>query len=238
FTEIDIHDMERPLDKPKVIMLEDLPKNVKALEFMVDASKQQGINEKQLSVDAGNLVGKIYNELTTAYSKGRGVDVNDPKIQKSLNMLIVRLVFLMYADDSNLFGKEDIFQHFIERKEPQDIRGALSDLFKVLDQKEDERDPFLSEELQQFSYVNGGMFSDENLIIPQFTDELKRLIVEDAGQGFDWSGISPTIFGAVFESTLNPETRRSGGMHYTSIENIHKVIDPLFLNDLHEKFDK
>lgn len=238
FTEIDIHDMERPLDKPKVIMLEDLPKNVKALEFMVDASKQQVINEKQLSVDAGNLVGKIYNELTTAYSKGRGVDVNDPKIQKSLNMLIVRLVFLMYADDSNLFGKEDIFQHFIERKEPQDIRGALSDLFKVLDQKEDERDPFLSEELQQFSYVNGGMFSDENLIIPQFTDELKRLIVEDAGQGFDWSGISPTIFGAVFESTLNPETRRSGGMHYTSIENIHKVIDPLFLNDLHEKFDK
>lgn len=238
FNEIDIHDMERPLDKPKVIMLEDLPKNVKALEFMVDASQQQVINEKQLSVDAGNLVGKIYNELTTAYSKGRGVDVNDPKIQKSLNMLIVRLVFLMYADDSNLFGKEDIFQHFIERKEPQDIRSALSDLFRVLDQKEDERDPFLSEELQQFSYVNGGMFSDENLIIPQFTDELKRLIVEDAGQGFDWSGISPTIFGAVFESTLNPETRRSGGMHYTSIENIHKVIDPLFLNDLYEEFDK
>ena len=238
FNEIDIHDMEHPLDKPKVIMLEDLPKNVKALEFMVDSSQQQVINEKQLSVDAGNLVGKIYNELTTAYSKGRGVDVNDPKIQKSLNMLIVRLVFLMYADDSNLFGKEDIFQHFIERKEPQDIIGALSDLFRVKKKKEDERDPFLSEELQQFSYVNGGMFSDESLIIPQFTDELKRLIVEDAGQGFDWSGISPTIFGAVFESTLNPETRRSGGMHYTSIENIHKVIDPLFLNDLHEEFDK
>ncbi|MGK4057629.1 DNA methyltransferase [Limosilactobacillus reuteri] len=238
FNEIDIHDMERPLDEPKVIKLEDLPKKVKSLEFMVDANQQQVIDEKQLSVDAGNLVAKIYNELTNAYAAGRGIDVNEPRIQRSLNMLIVRLVFLLYADDSNLFGKEDIFQAFIERREPRDIRRDLSELFKVLDQPEEQRDPYLDDEFNQFAYVNGGMFSDENVIIPQFTDELKQLIVEDAGYGFDWSGISPTIFGAVFESTLNPETRRSGGMHYTSIENIHKVIDPLFLNDLHEEFDK
>ena len=238
FNEIDIHDMERPLDEPKVIKLEDLPKKVKSLEFMVDANQQQVIDEKQLSVDAGNLVAKIYNELTNAYAAGRGIDVNEPRIQRSLNMLIVRLVFLLYADDSNLFGKEDIFQAFIERREPRDIRRDLSELFKVLDQPEEQRDPYLDDEFNQFAYVNGGMFSDENVIIPQFTDELKRLIVEDAGRGFDWSGISPTIFGAVFESTLNPETRRSGGMHYTSIENIHKVIDPLFLNDLHDEFDK
>lgn len=238
FNEIDIHDMERPLDEPKVIKLEDLPKKVKSLEFMVDANQQQVIDEKQLSVDAGNLVAKIYNELTNAYAAGRGIDVNEPRIQRSLNMLIVRLVFLLYADDSNLFGKEDIFQAFIERREPRDIRRGLSELFKVLDQPEEQRDPYLDDEFNQFAYVNGGMFSDENVIIPQFTDELKRLIVEDAGYGFDWSGISPTIFGAVFESTLNPETRRSGGMHYTSIENIHKVIDSLFLNDLHDEFDK
>ena len=238
FNEIDIHDMEHPLDAPKVIKLEELPKKVKSLEFMVDANQQQVIDEKQLSVDAGNLVAKIYNELTNAYAAGRGIDVNEPRIQRSLNMLIVRLVFLLYADDSNLFGKEDIFQDFIERREPRDIRRDLSELFKVLDQTEEQRDPYLDDEFNQFAYVNGGMFSDENVIIPQFTDELKRLIVEDAGRGFDWSGISPTIFGAVFESTLNPETRRSGGMHYTSIENIHKVIDPLFLNDLHDEFDK
>ncbi len=230
--------MEHPLGDPRVIKLEDLPRNVKALEFMVDASQQQVINEKLLSVDAGNLVAKIYNELVIAYSKGRGIDIKDPQIQKSLNMLIVRLVFLLYADDSNLFGKEDIFQKFIEESRPKDLRQRLIELFKVLDQKEDEREPFLNPEYNQFPYVNGGMFSDEDVIIPQFTDELKRLIVEDAGQGFNWSGISPTIFGAVFESTLNPDTRRSGGMHYTSIENIHKVIDPLFLNDLHEEFDK
>ena len=238
FNEIDIHDMEHPLDEPKVIKLEDLPKKIKSLEFMVDANQQQVIDEKQLSVDAGNLVAKIYNELTNAYAAGRGIDVNEPRIQRSLNMLIVRLVFLLYADDSNLFGKEDIFQNFIERRESRDIRRDLSELFKVLDQSEEQRDPYLDDEFNQFAYVNGGMFSDENVIIPQFTDELKRLIVEDAGRGFDWSGISPTIFGAVFESTLNPGTRRSGGMHYTSIENIHKVIDPLFLNDLHDEFDK
>lgn len=238
FNEIDIHDMENPLDAPKVIKLEDLPQKVKSLEFMVDANQQQVIDEKQLSVDAGNLVAKIYNELTNAYAEGRGIDVNEPRILQSLNMLIVRLVFLLYADDSNLFGKEDIFQAFIERREPRDIRSDLSDLFKVLDTPEEQRDPYLDDEFNQFAYVNGGMFSDENVIIPQFTDELKRLIVEDAGRGFDWSGISPTIFGAVFESTLNPETRRAGGMHYTSIENIHKVIDPLFLNDLHDEFDR
>jgi hypothetical protein len=238
FNEIDIHDMEKPLATPTVIKLSDLPQKVKLLEFIVNASQQKVINEKKLSVDAGNLVAKIYHELTNAYSQGRGVDVNSPEIQRSLNMLIVRLVFLLYADDSNLFGKDNIFQAFIERREPRDIRRDLSALFKVLDQPESERDPYLDDEFNRFAYVNGGMFSDENVIIPQFTDELKRLIVEEAGAGFDWSGISPTIFGAVFESTLNPETRRSGGMHYTSIENIHKVIDPLFLNDLHDEFDK
>ena len=238
FNEIDIHDMEKPLAKPTVIKLSDLPQKVKLLEFIVNASQQKVIDEKKLSVDAGNLVAKIYHELTNAYAQGRGVDVNSPEIQRSLNMLIVRLVFLLYADDSNLFGKDNIFQAFIERREPRDIRRDLSTLFKVLDQPESERDPYLDDEFNQFAYVNGGMFSDENVIIPQFTDELKRLIVEEAGAGFDWSGISPTIFGAVFESTLNPETRRSGGMHYTSIENIHKVIDPLFLNDLHDEFDK
>ncbi len=230
--------MEKPLSEPTVIKLSDLPQKVKLLEFIVNASQQKIIDEKKLSVDAGNLVAKIYHELTNAYAQGRGVDVNSPEIQRSLNMLIVRLVFLLYADDSNLFGKDNIFQAFIERREPRDIRRDLSALFKVLDQPESERDPYLDDEFNQFAYVNGGMFSNENVIIPQFTDELKRLIVEEAGAGFDWSGISPTIFGAVFESTLNPETRRSGGMHYTSIENIHKVIDPLFLNDLHDEFDK
>ncbi|MCC4508239.1 N-6 DNA methylase [Limosilactobacillus reuteri] len=239
FDEIDIHNMndDHP-EKPTVIKLKDLPNKVKALDFLVDAHQQQLINERQLSVDAGNLVAKIYDSLATAYSKGRNVNINDPKIQRSLNMLIVRLVFLFYADDTGILGETNMFQHLLEDQKPEDIRQVLTELFKVLDQPEDKRDPYLASQYNQFTYVNGGMFSDENIIIPQFTPDLKDLIIKEAGQGFDWSGISPTIFGAVFESTLNPETRRSGGMHYTSIENIHKVIDPLFLNNLRTEFNK
>lgn len=239
FDEIDIHNMnDNHPEQPTVIKLKDLPNKVKSLDFLVDAHQQQLINERQLSVDAGNLVAKIYDSLATAYSRGRNVDVNDPKIQRSLNMLIVRLVFLFYADDTGILGETNMFQHLLEGQKPEDIRQVLTELFKVLDQPEDKRDPYLASQYNQFTYVNGGMFSDENIIIPQFTPELKDLIIKEAGQGFDWSGISPTIFGAVFESTLNPETRRSGGMHYTSIENIHKVIDPLFLNDLRTEFNK
>lgn len=238
FIETRIYDMNKPLADPRVIMLKDLTTNYKVLDFMVDASQQQIIDEKQLSVNAGNLVAKIYDELAKAYSLH--ADINDSKIQNSLNMLIVRLVFLLYADDTGILGQENMFQKFLERRDPRDIRPALITLFKTLDEDPDkgERDEFLDQEYLQFKYVNGGMFSNENVIVPQFTQELKDLIVNEAGKGFNWSNISPTIFGAVFESTLNPKLRREGGMHYTSIENIHKVIDPLFLDDLRSEFDK
>ena len=150
--------------------------------------------------------------------------------QRSLNKLCVRLVFCLYAEDAGLFGPIDAFSKYIAQFEPQHIRRALIDLFKVLDTKPEDRDEYLDDELAAFPYVNGGLFQDENIVIPKITEAIKQTLLESAN--FDWSKISPTIFGAVFESTLNPETRRSGGMHYTSIENIHKVIDPLFLDDL------
>ena len=197
FNQIDIHDMNKPLAAPTTIKLEELPDKFKQLEFMVDANQQQVINEKKLSVDAGNLVAKIYDSLHDAYAKGNGVDVDSPRIQQSLNMLIVRLVFLMYADDTGILGQEDMFQNFIERRPPQDIRQGLIELFKVLDQDPDkgERDPYIDKEYSQFSYVNGGMFSDENIVIPQFTPELKELIVVVPPRS--WSiffKISPRVF--------------------------------------------
>ncbi|MGQ3491253.1 DNA methyltransferase [Limosilactobacillus mucosae] len=236
FDQIDIHDMDHPLDEPKTIMLTELPKHFKDLEFMVDIHKQQIINEEQVSFKAGELVAKIYNELAKAYAEH--ADLSDTHIQRSLNVLIVRLVFLLYVDDTQLFGNEDMFQAFLERREPRDIRRDLISLFEVLNTPLNERDPFMDEEFAAFPYVNGGMFANEDIVVPQFTQELRDLILDDASRGFNWSGISPTIFGAVFESTLNPETRRSGGMHYTSVENIHKVIDPLFLNDLRSELNK
>ena len=150
-------------------------------------------------------------------------------------MLCVRLVFCLYAEDALIFGSNGhMFHDYLEQFETKDLRRALIDLFKVLDQdpEKGQRDKYLDDSLAAFPYVNGGLFADEDIEIPPFTDEIRDILLSKASAGFDWSQISPTIFGAVFESTLNPETRRSGGMHYTSIENIHKVIDPLFLDEL------
>ena len=184
----------------------------------------------EISIKAGNLVGVLYDEILKQY-----INPESEETLKSLNMLCVRLVFCLYAEDSGLFGKKLMFHDYLTRFEARDLRRALIDLFKVLDTKIEDRDPYMVEELSQFPYVNGGLFEDENIEIPNLNDNVRNLLLTNASEDFDWSDISPTIFGAVFESTLNPDTRRSGGMHYTSIENIHKVIDPLFLDDLKEE---
>ena len=157
---------------------------------------------------------------------------------KSLNALCVRIVFCLYAEDAGIFGKRNMFHDYLAAYDVKDCRRALIELFKTLDTPIEERDEYLEEDLSQFPYVNGGLFADETIEIPQFTEEIKKMLLENASEDFNWRDISPTIFGAVFESTLNPETRRTGGMHYTSIENIHKVIDPLFLDDLKSEFEE
>lgn len=131
-----------------------------------------------------------------------------------------------------------MFYDYLVDFETRFFRNAIIDLFQVLNTPVSLRDPYLDEKLNEFPYVNGGMFSENNIEVPQFTDELRDLILNNASHDFDWSYISPTIFGSVFESTLNPEIKREGGMHYTTIQNIHKVIDPLFLNELREELDE
>ena len=187
-------------------------------------------------MQAGELVGVLYDELLKQYK-----DPTAPETLKSLNALCVRLVFCLYAEDAGIFGRRDMFHDYLKDVPATGIRKALVELFRVLDQKPEERDKYLSDDnpaLAAFPYVNGGLFADENIEIPPFTEELKNILLSKASEDFDWSAISPTIFGAVFESTLNPETRRSGGMHYTSIENIHKVIDPLFLDGLKAELEE
>ena len=232
FAEFWVYDMEQPNGEPQKILLKDLEKEYYRLQFLVDEGNEHLKREMEVSVKAGNLVGVIYDKLLEQY----GAD--DPETLRSLNILCVRLVFCLYAEDAGLFNSRTAFHDYLNANPPQKLRRALVDLFAVLDTPLAERDKYLEDDLAAFPYVNGGLFSDKTIEIPQFTDELKHLILEDASADFDWSEISPTIFGAVFESTLNPETRRSGGMHYTSIENIHKVIDPLFLDDLKDEFDK
>lgn len=236
FREFRIYDMEHPNSEPVKIELKDLETSYYQLEFLVDKSNEHLEKEKQVSLSAGELVGQIYDELLDQYK-----NPDSEHSQKSINQLCVRIVFCLYAEDAGIFGKKNMFHDYLEEFDARHMRKALINLFKVLDTKVKDRDPYLEDDepkLAQFPYVNGGMFSDENIEIPPFTDELRDLLLSKASDEFDWSEISPTIFGAVFESTLNPDTRRQGGMHYTSIENIHKVIDPLFLDELKDELNE
>lgn len=233
FKEFLIYDMQKPTGEPESLLLKDLPKEYYRLKFLVDTGNDQIKKEMEVSVKAGEIVGLLYDEILKQYRNPESKET-----LKSLNALCVRLVFCLYAEDSGLFGEHLKFHDYLKSYAVKDVRRALIDLFKVLDTKIEERDPYLDDMLASFPYVNGGLFADENIEIPNFNEKIVNLLLRNASEDFNWSEISPTIFGAVFESTLNPETRRSGGMHYTSIENIHKVIDPLFLNDLNEEFDE
>ncbi len=232
FEEFLIYDMEKPTGEPESILLKDLAKEYYRLQFLVEEKSELLHREEQISIQAGDLVGKLYDAILKQY-----INPEDKKSLHSLNILCVRLVFCLYAEDSGIFGEHLKFHNYIKRFAPRDVRRALIDLFRVLDTPIEERDPYMDEGLASFPYVNGGLFADENIEIPNFTQDICDLLLRKASEDFDWSQISPTIFGAVFESTLNPDTRRSGGMHYTSIENIHKVIDPLFLDELREEFE-
>ena len=236
FAEFYVYDMERPSGEPEKIQLADLEKDYYRLQFLVEAGNEHLKREMEVSIAAGEIVGLLYDAFYKQYA-----NPEDEHSLKSLNKLCVRLVFCLYAEDAGVFGHHGMFHDYLSAFETRAMRKALIDLFRVLDTKPEDRDPYLKDdnpELAAFPYVNGGLFSDENIEIPPFTDEIRDLLLVKASENFNWSEISPTIFGAVFESTLNPETRRSGGMHYTSIENIHKVIDPLFLDALKAEFDE
>ena len=228
-----VYDMERPNGEPEEILLENLPTEYYRLSFLIDSKNVSLQREMEVSIAAGEMVGLLYDAFAKQY-----VDPESERAMKSLNVLCVRLVFCLYAEDAGIFGRRGMFHDYMAQFDARHSRTAIIDLFRVLDQKPENRDPYLDTDLAAFPYVNGGLFANEDIEIPHFTDEIRTLLLEKASANFNWSEISPTIFGAVFESTLNPETRRSGGMHYTSIENIHKVIDPLFMNELNKEFEE
>lgn len=233
FSEFLIYDMNKPNGEPEQILLKDLPKEYYRLQFLVDTGNENLKKEMEISLKAGDLVGKLYDAILKQYKNPESEET-----LKSLNMLCVRLVFCLYAEDAGIFGQHEMFGDYLKQFQPKQVREEIIKLFRVLDTKPEDRDPYMEDDLAAFPYVNGGLFADENIEIPRFTEEIVDLLVNKASAGFDWSEISPTIFGAVFESTLNPETRRSGGMHYTSLENIHKVIDPLFLDELKAELEE
>lgn len=239
FSDIWIYDMDQVNTKdfePVKLHLSEIQTKYPVLDFLIKDDVQKVSREMDISLKAGELVGQLYDALLAQYK-----DPESEETLKSLNKLCVRIVFCLYAEDAGVFGSRNMFHDYMNQFDSKHARNGIARLFKVLDQKPDDRDPYLADDdplLASFPYVNGGLFSDENIEIPPFTDEIMKLLLQDASEDFNWSEISPTIFGAVFESTLNPDTRRSGGMHYTSIENIHKVIDPLFLDGLRSELDE
>lgn len=237
FSTFYVYDMERPHGEPEIIQLENLEREYYRLQFLVGVGNEHLKREMEVSIAAGEIVGLLYDAFYNQFTPPRR---NNVDTLKSLNKLCVRLVFCLYAEDAGIFGQHGMFHDYLSAFDTRGMRKALVELFKVLDTRPQDRDPYLQDDnpdLAAFPYVNGGLFSDEDIEIPPFTDEIRELLLVKASENFNWAEISPTIFGAVFESTLNPETRRSGGMHYTSIENIHKVIDPLFLDELKTEFD-
>ena len=231
FAEFDVYNMENPKGEPQRILLRDLGTDYYRLQFLVDEGSDHLKKEMEVSMKAGEIVGRLYDALVKQY------DRDDPMSSRYLNILCVRLVFCLYAEDAGVFGRRDMFHDYMAHYETEDMRMALIRLFEELNTPPEKRSKYDKPMLAAFPYTNGGLFAEE-IDIPQFTDEIRSTLLLHASMDFDWSQISPTIFGGVFESTLNPETRRNGGMHYTSIENIHKVIDPLFLNDLRREFQE
>ena len=247
FKEFLVYDMENPNGEPQQIFLKNLEKEFYRLQFLVDSRSEQIRREEEVSLKAGELVGKLYDALIKQYLNP------DADSLRSLNILCVRLVFCFYAEDAGLFETRTSFENYVKSFPVENLRDGIIKLFKALDTPLEQRDKY-DLKLKPFPYVNGGLFRNTfassqtpqlrdavsstgytDIEIPNFTQEIVDVIVNHCCP-FDWKEISPTIFGAVFESTLNPETRRKGGMHYTSIANIHKVIDPLFMDELEEEF--
>ena len=229
FKEFWVYDMERPSGEPQKIALENLENEYYRLQFLVDEKNEHIRREEEISLKAGVLVGKLYDALIKEYINP------DAESLRSLNILCVRIVFCLYAEDAGLFETKSSFEDYVKSFPLENLRDGIIKLFKALDTPLEQRDKY-DTQLKPFPYVNGGLFCDEQIEIPNFTKEIVNVIVNHCAP-FNWSDISPTIFGAVFESTLNPETRRKGGMHYTSIANIHKLIDPLFMDDLNAEFE-
>ena len=242
FDEFHIHDMESPKDPPQIINFADLTKQIHRFAFLNESKNDELkalalAKQSELSFKAARLIKQIQDELIALYAAATPSGEPSEQDFASINMLLTRLVFCFYADDSGVFTRQDMFGAYLATHKAN-MRQAILDVFSMLSTPEHKRSKFADPELLAFPYTNGGLFEfyDEN--IPQFNDKLAELIIDEATYGFDFSLISPTIFGGLFESTLNPETRRSGGMHYTSIENIEKLIKPLFLDKLESELDE
>lgn len=211
--------------------LVELPKNLPALKFLNGGGSAPRSVQRAVSIEAGRIMGQIHNEIAGLYH-----DPDSEESHHALSVLCTRLMFLMFCEDAGLI-EPGLFRDYVASVDGTHLRSALIELFGWLDTDDEARKAeYPSELLARFPYMNGGLFR-ERIQIPQLNDQVHYEILVSGCQEFDWSGVDPTVFGSIFEGALSHDTRRSGGMHYTSPENIHKVIDPLFLDGLKEELD-
>ncbi len=225
FQTFELHD----LDERETVFfpLSDLPAHVQAFGFILGVQRRTFRDQDPVNIEAAELVGRLHDALDAAGYRGY-----------DLERFLVRIVFCLFADDTGIFEPRDIFFDLIDHrtaKDGSDTGSWLEHLFQVLDTREEARYATLDEDLARFPYVNGRLFA-EPLRIPSFAGTMRRRLLDACR--FDWSNISPAIFGALFQSVMDPVERRKQGAHYTTERNILKVIEPLFLDDLRSEFER
>ena len=225
FQKFELHDLDTR--EQTDFTLKDLPSHVENFGFILGVERKTFRDQDPANIKAAELVGHLHDALKEAGYQGH-----------DLERFLVRIVFCLFADDTGIFEPRDIFLDFIEtrtREDGSDLGPMLTQLFQVLDTPDDKRSTILDQDLAHFPYVNGDLFR-EPLRIPSFNKTMRRRLLEACY--FDWSNISPAIFGALFQSVMEPAERRAQGAHYTTEKNILKVIEPLFLDDLREEFKR
>lgn len=225
FQSFELYDLEA--DEELQISLAELPKHVEKFGFITGVERRQFKDQDPVNIKASELVGKLHDALEEAGYTGH-----------DLEQFLVRTVFCLFADDTGIFEPRDIFLDLLEtrtREDGSDLGGWLAQLFQVLNTSEKKRPKNLDTDLARFPYVNGALFADP-LLIPSFDGEMRSRLLDACR--FDWSGISPAIFGSLFQSVMDKNERRSQGAHYTTEKNILKVIQPLFLDDLRAEFER
>ena len=207
--------------------LKDLPAHVESFGFIMGVQRKTFRDQDPVNIAAAELVGKLHDALNSVGYR-----------EENLERFLVRFVFCLFADDTGIFDTRDIFSDFIETRTSEDgsnLGALLTELFQVLDTPLSERISTRDEDLARFPFINGRLF-EGSLRIPAFDAAMRGLVLEACN--FDWSDISPAIFGALFQSVMDPVERRAAGAHYTTEKNILKVIEPLFMDDLRAEFER
>jgi hypothetical protein len=226
FQTFELYDLDGE-NPPVHFALKELPKHVEHFGFILGVEKRKFRDQDPVNIEASELMGKLHDALKDAGYTGH-----------DLERFLVRLLFCLFADDTGIFAPRGIFFELIDqrtREDGSDVGAALSQLFDVLNTPIDRRQRNLDEDLQKFQYINGDLFA-ERLQIPAFDGAMRKRLIEVCE--FSWDTISPAIFGSLFQSVMNKAERRASGGHYTTEKNIMKVIQPLFLDELREEFER